>query len=259
MRSAGGFTLVELIVVIVLLGIVATFSSGVVTFSAQGALDLAARQQRALAVVVISEQISRELRHAYPSSVRISGDGRCIEWLPVVAASAYIDLNPGEFLTSFTAVALPGGRSANGRIAIYGYGGDLYQPGTSGPLSPLASLPAGTDEVTVALSSLHQFPTGSPERRFFVVEDPVTLCQVGSTLFRYQHYGIQPTLGASLPGAAPGREVLAADLQADSAQFALIPATLQRGAVVQFGLSLVDSRSGEVTTLRQEVQIRNVP
>ena len=37
MKRASGFTLVELIVVIVLMGIVAMISTGVVTYSAQGA------------------------------------------------------------------------------------------------------------------------------------------------------------------------------------------------------------------------------
>ena len=259
MRRASGFTLIEMIVVIVLLGIVGMMSAGVITYSAQGALDTAARQQRAVAAAVISEQISRELRHALPTSVRTSSDGRCLEWFPIVAASGYVDLPLGESISSFTAMALPTGASASGYVAVYGYGGDLYQSIGSGPLSPMATLAAGSGAVTVTLSQPHLFTTGSPQSRFFLVEDPVTLCQVGATLFRYRSYGIEATVAASLPTAFPNREVLAADLVPASLSFAVIPATLQRGAVVQFAFTLVDSRSGETTPVSQEVQIRNVP
>lgn len=259
MRQDHGFTLIELIVVIVLLGIVGTLSAGVITYSARGALDTAARQQRAVAAAVIAEQISRELRHALPTSVRTSGDGRCLEWFPIVAASGYVDLPLGQTINSFTAMALPTGASASGYVAVYGYGGDLYQSIGSGPLSPPATLAAGSGEVIVTLSLPHQFTTGSPQRRFFLVDDPVTLCQAGTNLFRYRNYGIQTTVAASLPSTFPNREVLAADLVPDSLQFAVIPATLQRGAVVQFEFALVDARTGETTPVNQEVQIRNVP
>lgn len=259
MTRARGFTLVELIVVIVLLGIVATLSANVVSVSSQGALDTAARQQRSLAAVVVSEQISRELRFALPTSVRVSGDGRCLEWFPINAVSTYIDLNPGETVSSFNALALPGGAAATGRVVIYGYGGNLYQPDTSGPVSPSATIAGGSGEVVVTLSQAHAFSTSSPLRRFYLVDNPVTLCQSGGLLYRYRNYGIQATIASSLPSTSPNREVLAADLVASSLSFAVVPATLQRGAVVHFAFTLTDARSGETTPVSQEVQIRNVP
>lgn len=50
MRRAAGFTLVELIIVIVLLAIVATISVQFVALSTRGAIDVSSRQQRALRV-----------------------------------------------------------------------------------------------------------------------------------------------------------------------------------------------------------------
>ncbi|MCH8499967.1 MAG: type II secretion system GspH family protein [Marinobacter sp.] len=260
MRRLGrGFTLIELVMVIVLLAIVATISVRFVTLSTLGALDTSARQQRALSAAIVSEQISRELRDALPTSVRASSDGRCLEWLPIVAASSYLDLTIGAVIDEFTAVALPGGRSASGRVVVYPYAGNLYAPGASGPVSPPATLPAGTDTVTVTLSSPHQFTSGSPQQRFFVMGSPVTLCQVAGKLFRYRDYGIQSTIATSLPASAPGREVLATRLVPDSVSFTVTPASLQRAGVVSFAFTLQDPRSGETTAVSQEVQIRNVP
>lgn len=55
MSRSSGFTLIELVIVIVLLAIVATISVQFVALSTRGALDVSSRQQRALQSVVISE------------------------------------------------------------------------------------------------------------------------------------------------------------------------------------------------------------
>jgi len=57
----------------------------------------------------------------------------------------------------------------------------------------------------------------------------------------------------------PNREVLATSLKRNSLIFSITPPSLQRGAVVEFEFVLEDTDSGETMTLRQEVQIRNVP
>ena len=93
MHQRAGFTLIELLMVIVLLGIVATVSVRFVSLSTQGALDVSARQLRAFQGVVVSEQITRELREAFALSVRTSGD--CIEWLPLEAGTNYVRLTRG--------------------------------------------------------------------------------------------------------------------------------------------------------------------
>ena len=113
-----GFTLVELVIVIVLLGIVATISTQFVSLSVRGAIDLGDRQQRALQSVVISEQITREVREAFPLSVRES-DG-CLEWLPILGATSYQSLPAGAGGNSVT--VLPFGQSidAGARLIVYG-------------------------------------------------------------------------------------------------------------------------------------------
>lgn len=247
--------------VIVLLAIVATISVRFVALSTQGAIDVGSRQLRSFSAVVISEQISRALREALPGSVRVSSDGACIEWMPVLAASNYLDLPRGASPDSFEAVSLAGGASASGRIVVYGYGSNLYSTGSPGPVSPPATLPAGPSPVTVTFDggATHRFSTQSPERKFFVIDEPRTFCQQGRFLFRYRDYGIQASVATSLPTAMPRREVLAANLVPGSMQFELIPPSLQRNGVVSVSFQLQSQDTGEVTSVSQEVQIRNVP
>lgn len=261
MRRAAGFTLVELIIVIVLLGIVATISVQFIALSTRGAIDVSSRQQRALSGVVISEHITRSLRAALPTSVRANADGSCIEWMPIRAASNYLDLPKGNSPSSFEAVPLPGGDSASGRVVVYGYGSNVYDVTSPGPVSPPATLPSGSPPVTVSFDggATHRFSAKSPEKRFYVIGEPVSLCQSGQWLYRYSDYGFNTAVSSGLPTGYPGREVVAATLEINSLVFDVTPPTLQRGAVVSFRFVLEDDETGESTAISQEVQVRNVP
>ncbi|GHD48973.1 MSHA biogenesis protein MshO [Marinobacter persicus] len=261
MRRATGFTLVELVMVIVLLSIVATISVQFVALSTQGAIDVGSRQQRALSSVVISEQISRSLRAALPTSIRTNTDQSCIEWMPIIAASTYQGLPVGNTPNSFVALPLPDERSASGRVVVYGYGSNVYDLTNPGPISPLATMPSGTAPVAVTFDNgaIHRFSAQSPEKRFYIVDNPRTFCQQGRFLYRYKDYGINATPASNLPVSMPDREVLAANLRENTLQFDVEPQSLQRGAVVSFRMVLEDTGTRETTNLSQEVQIRNVP
>jgi MSHA biogenesis protein MshO len=268
MRRSAGFTLVELVMVIVILAIVALISVQFVVFSTQGALDLAARQQRALQAAVIGEQISRELRAAFPASIRVSDrlSDNCIEWLPIEVATTYIHLDSeSDHITAAPFAELPP-EDKTLYALVYNYGTTreaLYARPNPGPVSPSIN----TDEIEVKtvdgeswavipLSAAHRFNQRSPQRRLFLVGSPISYCQGGRFLYRYSDYGArqsQPT-----PPAGATRAVLAANLTGP-VQFEVKRPSLERGALVDFSFTLKDPLGEEETVVRQEVQIRNVP
>ncbi|WP_148861649.1 PulJ/GspJ family protein [Marinobacter fonticola] len=270
MRGARGFTLIELVIVIVLLAIVATISVQFVSYSTQGAIDTGARQQRALAGVVISEQITRALREAFPLSIRTGAGGSCIEWMPIIAASNYIDLPATTAASQFNAVgASVSGNTINGRVVVYGHdapGNQLYaealQNDGVGPISPPAAVGTisengtaqETNSVQVTWAGNHRFSNESPQRRFHVLGAPETLCQQGNRIVRANNYGINAAINTAPAGAN-----LAANIQTGSLAFNYQPATLQRGAIIVFSFAIEDPLSGETMAVSQEVQVRNVP
>jgi MSHA biogenesis protein MshO len=265
-----GFTLVELVMVIVLLGIVATISTQFVSFSVRGAIDLGDRQQRALQGVVISEQITRELRGAFPLSVR--GNDECLEWLPILGATAYTSL-PAD---SPTVNIRPFGKAieAGARLIVYGYGPQkqLYETGSSvpnpGPVSPKIEK-VEFDAEKVSLVANHRFNARSPQKRLYAVGGPVSVCRSDDRqwLYRYSNYNSltteQPTtlaLAALAQTSALTREVMSANLDPEnSLAWRVTPPSFKRAAVVSFAFTLKAQNSNETTRVSQEVHIRNVP
>lgn len=246
-----GFTMVELVMVIVIGGILAIGSVQFIGQATQGYSDAADRQQLATIGWIASEKMSRELRNAVPNSVRVNVTNTCVEFIPVIGGSHYLTL-PGETpttLDSFTAVESGVTNAAlnNTRIAVYPTNSSvIYGGGNPGSLSGVvSSISTASNIDTISLGSAFTFLTDSPERRFYFTQNPVTYCIVGSQLNRYSGYGF---------GAAANPQIIINKISSGS--FAIAPATLTRNAIVALNFTL---QNGATQTVDQEVQIRNVP
>jgi len=214
-----GFTLIEMIIVIVLLGILSAGSARFIGATTQGVIDSAERQRVASIGFIAMEKMSRELRGALPNSIRVDGGGTCIEFVPTAGGSEYTVAPFQSGSTTLTVVRTGYSSSLDttyDRVAIFpSVTSQIYGGADPGPVSPvISSLPSGVLTETITLSSSHQFLTESPEGRFFIVKDPLTYCYASGYLYRYKNYGFQSTMGSSRPtNFAAGREVLASGLK----------------------------------------------
>ena len=260
-----GFTLIELIVVIALSSIVAVISVTFIRQTIQGSIDTAARQRLAAAGAIINEQISRVLRSALPGSIRTTSDNRCIEYMPVIAASSYISLVIGTPIAQMQVVPYSSSAAATGFLSIYPFAsGNIYDQSDPGALTDFTiTIPAASTAQTINFGTTHTFTTESPLRRFYISTAPISICQQGNFLYRYEGYGFVDNVAnlvASLPSTqASGREVLGAFIADNSMRFRFTPPTLQRNGVVTFDYTLQDSAGDDELEQSQEVQIRNVP
>lgn len=261
-----GFTLVELIIVIVITGILGV---GIVNFigrSTQGYADTAERQQMATIGWIVSEKISREIRQALPNSFRTNADisansGSCLEFIPSVAGTDYVSVPVSSAQASFEVVnfanyATPGGAD---RIAVYPSSlTGLYDvSGALGVISgTVASIAAGSEAGTrtVNLSSAHRFLSDSPTRRLYVVQQPVMYCFEGTLLNRYSAYGYN----ASIPSLDDSDNPVVIGSRLGNGSFTYSPGTLSRAGIVTFSFNVTGS-DGAVQPISQEVQVRNVP
>jgi len=79
-----GFTLVEMIMVIVISAILAVGVTRFMGQTVQSYADTGNRQQLATIGWIASERLSRELRTALPNSIRVNAIQSCIEFIPSV-------------------------------------------------------------------------------------------------------------------------------------------------------------------------------
>ncbi len=197
-----GFTLIELVVVIVLLGITAVTFTSLITGSVRGYLDTANRQDSAAMARIALDRIARELREAMPQSVRVTNDKSCIQFLPVNSSFVYAVLNAGD--TSVQVVEPPGGYgvpTGSYYAAVYPIlPGDLYSTTAMKSISGFGSVSNGLRTLTLAsaFTSIHN----SPGERLYVVSNlAVSYCfENNGQLNRYTGgvAATQPTPGAGL-------------------------------------------------------------
>jgi MSHA biogenesis protein MshO len=272
----GGFTLIELIMVIMITAILALVSSRFITLSVRGWLDQAGRHEMAMAAASASEKLGREVRQALPNSVRSFSDAgnTCLELVPVLNHSEYLSLPVTAAGSSFRALAFAHDSGAEqGYVAVYPYSSKaVYGNGARRGDAISASLASADDAVdhvqVIRFAATEQFPVDSPQRRFYLVDTPVAWCEDGAGgLWRYRGYGFAADSRSLLPTTGSQAELVINNLLPGSLEVTVDRAELHRNSVVRFSFSLLrssrtgnsDGEAGEQLPLVMEVQLQNVP
>ena len=262
-RRAGGFTLVEAIVTIVLTGILAGTVAVFVVAPIRAYQDVTRRAELTDIADTALRRIARDVRAALPNSIRTTaatcdGIATCyMEFVPIKSAGRYRDGGPGNSL-DFTAAADtfdvlgPGVDVAAGdSIVIYNLGipgSDVY----AGTDRRTATAPFGTALATTGFNG-GAFPFSSPARRFHVVGTPVSyVCNVGvGQLQRFAGYAFS-VAEPQPPAGTP------AILATNVSRCRFVYQTLsQLNALVTLELGL--TRGGETVSLVYQVHVNNVP
>lgn len=282
-----GFTLVEMIVVIVITGVIAGMVAIFIRSPVQGYVDSARRAEMTDIADTALRRMARDLRTAVPNSVRLSGIA--VEFLPTTDGGRYrvadvggtlcggtamndaLSFDPADPVdTCFEIVGSPITFSSGDTIVIGSTQSDgslPYKAAASGGVSrSIAVAGVGANKSTVKITSVNQFPTTSEldGHRFAVVpgdQQAVTYACAGvgtnssgdgtGTLTRYWHYGINSAQSAS-PGGTSA--VLANKLSGCSFVY---NTNNQRNSLLAVTLTVTESN--ESVTLYQEIHINNIP
>jgi MSHA biogenesis protein MshO len=261
-----GFTLVEMVVVITIVGILAAGAALFIRNPTQAFIDSENRANLSDRADTALRRMARDIRNALPNSVRTTTSGldSFIEFVPVKSAGRYraaagiASENPLDFsLTADTFDVLgPSVTVASGdKLVIYNLGipgSDVYEG------SNLRALQT-TGNLSLLSFSGGKFPLESPSSRFFVVSTPVTYAcdMTNHVLLMYSGYTIQTSQPASvsaLNGLATGRK-LASGLT--SCQVNYVPSVLQRNGVLTIYLGFTQDVA--TVTLMHQVNVVNSP
>lgn len=282
-RHTQGFSLIELIIVIVVLGIMAVGAGMLISRPMQAYSDQLRRQQLVDSAQMAMRKIEADIRRALPNSLRTmpSGSGWALEMVNTVDGARYRDeaggvfVNPDQILefsvpggdasfnllgrfTSLSAGALPASYRpviySTNAVEIYDDAETGANPGIIGPGGMSLALDGGTEH-QLTLPSPFQFEFPSPTQRLFIVDGSISYICDNGFVNRYSGYSYKGTQTDSLAVLGAAQRVAT---QVSACAIDYQPGTAQRGGLITIGITLTDAQ-GESVRLLHQVHVDNVP
>jgi MSHA biogenesis protein MshO len=266
-----GFTMVELVMVIVLLGII----GGMVSVFMKSPIDAYFASVRRAALTDVADttvrRMARDIQKALPNSVR-TPTNQCIEFIPTKTGGRYradntpaglsFDAADGSFNMMSSNAALPTDqRIADGDvIAVYNLGvagASAYNQNNTATVTATPTESGSPVETTITIASTLTgsdmlFPLASSRNRFHVIpagEKIVAyVCDGSGNL----HRTASSNFSSGCPASGP---ILARNVS--SCNFDYSGSDLQRNALIRMVLQFTDS--AETVSLQHEVHVSNTP
>ena len=269
-----GFTLIEMIVVILIVGILSGVLFMVLRGPMQAFVDVEKRARLVDIADTALQRMTREIRLALPNSIRVTG-GTTVEFLRTLDGGRY-RAKPGG-----AGPAVCGGPVAQDRLN-FALTGDCFE--VMGSLINFASIDitgtcmasssdclviyntgqtnadayagdnvadiTGATANSITFANAPPFPFRSPRQRFFVVDTPVSFVCSGGEINRFDDYPVGGAVGAG-------------DLlinQVNACTFSYNAGSATRAGLVTLSITIQDtSLTGANVTLLQQVHVDNQP
>ena len=258
-----GFTLMELIIVIMILGVMSVGIAGFINLSTQTYLNVTERDELLANARFSVERLNREIRNAVPSSIRETRNGamHCLEFVPILTSTVYteIPVAPELAVSVLNVIPFQLPADANPIVIVYPLNsGEVYQDysDNTGKAFAIHSYPLAGNTSELSLTQAVTFTEDSPTQRAYIFNTPVSYCLSAHALVRYTGYNFS-ALQQFPPFAQGNNSLMAKQIDFSLSSFTIVEPSLQRNAVVQINLTF--SRDGENVTFDNAVHINNIP
>lgn len=273
-NNKSGFTLIELIIVILLIGILSGVIFTILRGPMQAFVDVEKRTRLVDIADTALQRMTREIRLALPNSIRVTG-GTTVEFLRTLDGGRY-RAKPGgagpavcggpvsqdrlKFsstadcfevmgsLNNFALIDISGTclASTSDCLIIYNTG----QTGADAYAGDNVADITGATANSITFANAPPFPYKSPRQRFFIVDTPVSFVCSGGEINRYDDYPVGGVVGAG-------------DLlinQVTACNFSYNAGSATRAGLVTLSITIQDtSLTGASVTLLQQVHVDNQP
>lgn len=277
-----GFSMIELVVVIIIMGILALIVPTIIQGPMRAYVQVQQRADLAAVAETALQRMTREMRLALPNSIRISS-GNAVEFLRTLDGGRYRAQpapGPAGNVLSFTAqtgvfdflgplnnlARIDATGAVTGQSDCFNNTVDclvIFNTGQAGAnawqgdnVAAITAVGAGT--LSFNMAPLTHFPYQSPRQRFYIVDTPVSfICDTATgRITRYSEYtfgAVQPTVAA--PPA--GGNLLVDNISACS--FSYDPGSATRAGLVTLSITITQPGLGEQVSLMQQVHVPNQP
>jgi len=268
-----GFTLIELILVIIILGIMSVGIAGFITLTTQTYLNVSDRDELLGNTRFVIERLNREIRNAVPNSVRVknSNSMQCIEFVPIEASTTYINIPVAPESASSNITVIPFNDKNGGpyecnlcsdQVIVYPLSAsEVYDSfnDSTGKVFNLGDFSSSAlNEWTLPIASVNgvAFDDDSPTERLYIANQQVTYCVLFESIYRFKN-----GIGGSQSLPPHSRPYLMAEyvapIDVNYLPFTILPATLTRNAMVQVNLHFI--RNDEDYVFNNDIHIGNIP
>lgn len=289
-KRQSGFTLVEIIIVIAIMGIIGGLSALIIGRSLDSYAALERRENLQTSIRLAVERMSRELRHALPNSICVSNGGACIvvgagsrfHFIPVIDSGRYQD-RPGAYvggpailrdrlpvlpLTSdrFDVLSTNNANRLNaiaGNLAVvYNLNNTDVYAGINNVAHPINAIvqkdihndgDANTDIDQIQFGVNRSFANHSPTRRFHIIDNTQQV-----TLFSYDAINrilTRDTTTFAAPNAAINPRLLIQNVEA--CNFTFTPGAPQRAGLLRIDITVTEQ--GETIQVIHNAHVYNTP
>ncbi|HOY21916.1 MAG TPA: prepilin-type N-terminal cleavage/methylation domain-containing protein [Cellvibrio sp.] len=265
-NSLGGFTLIEMIAVIVILSILAAMGGALVVESTKSYQSSQTRTRLVNTGRQAIERMSRQLRIALPYSVRLTNSNQCIEFMPIASGGSYLGLKNSDDTYSGYVPDLINGGAALASLDVSPHSiefgtaqfvsiGAMAANEVYGVNPGSRAVLASRSSTQLTLSAAKVWQRNSLNKRFYLLNNPQAFCVVNNELRFYDNQ--DATAVADPEVTLSSTYSLLADNVTAATPFALTAGSENRNTIVQINIAF--AHKVESVTFNHSVMIRNVP